>query len=137
MPLNQCPAVGEACARHTVQRQQQQQQQPSALAALHEASHGDGVTFRQPRPAGERRINTHTCSIYKHKYELCLFSLQITFFPKISTGHAQNSTFPLQRTNAQHRTMGERLRQVGMAVLSEGQERLIWHKHRLQRLPDA
>ncbi|KAI9540873.1 hypothetical protein NQZ68_036209, partial [Dissostichus eleginoides] len=48
-----------------------QQQQPSALAALHEAEHGDGMTFRQPGSSRRR----HT----------------------ISAGHAQNSTFPLQR----------------------------------------
>ena len=68
VPLNQCPAVREACARHTVQ-QQQQQQQPSALAALHEAEHGDGMTFRRPGPAGE--THTHARTNTSCAYFLC------------------------------------------------------------------
>lgn len=76
LPLNQCPAVaveGEVCARHTTQRRQQQQQQPSALAALHEASHGDGMTFRQPGPAGESHTNTHLQYTHTHIQAVLIF----------------------------------------------------------------
>lgn len=50
---------GEACARHTVQ----QQQQPSALAALHEAERGDGMTFRWPGTAGEGHMREKKTSL--------------------------------------------------------------------------
>lgn len=97
MPLNQCPAVREACARHTVQ----QQQQPSALAALHEAEHGDGMTFRQPGPAGEIHTHTHTntgCAYFLGKSRSFPQCLKAT--PKLHLSSAE--------ANAQILTMEER-----------------------------